>query len=200
MSHPGTKAKVSTNINELIRNAAAISRNRWKYVADMELQFEEPLPDVQSLPAEMSQVFLNLIVNAADAIVEKSGESPHDLGKITIRTCSDADGVRIDVQDTGTGISDEVRHRIFDPFFTTKDVGKGTGQGLAIAYDLIVNKHQGRITIDPGPNTGATFSVWLPCRCNLAANDEAPRETSPSTRTDSASLQRVDAGQLAATC
>src|SRR3954447_10409721 len=121
MSHPGTKAKVSTNINELIRNAAAISKNRWKYVAKLELTFEEPLPDVHALPAELSQVFLNLIVNAADAIAEKLGENPNELGKITVRTFSKADGVGIDVQDTGTGIPDDVRHRIFDPFFTTKD-------------------------------------------------------------------------------
>jgi PAS domain S-box-containing protein len=198
MSHPGTKAKVSTNINELIRNAAAISRNRWKYVADMELLFEEPLPDVQALPAELSQVFLNLIVNAADAIVEKCGENPSELGKITIRTLSEADGVRIDVQDTGSGISDEVRHRIFDPFFTTKDVGKGTGQGLAIAYDLIVEKHQGRITLDPGPNTGATFSVWLPCRCNPPVLNDANGVASESAPKSSSSSQHVDAGQLAA--
>jgi signal transduction histidine kinase len=200
MSHPGTKAKVSTNINELIRNAAAISRNRWKYVADMELQFEEPLPDVQALPAELSQVFLNLIVNAADAIVEKYGETPLELGKITICTSSDANGVRIDVQDTGVGITDEVRHRIFDPFFTTKEVGKGTGQGLAIAYDLIVNKHLGRITIDPGPNKGATFSVWLPCRCDLPVLNEANGIASGSVTNPPSSSQHVDAGHLITSC
>lgn len=198
MSHPGTKAKVSTNINELIRNAAAISRNRWKYVAEMELLFEEPLPDVQALPAELSQVFLNLIVNAADAIVEKCGENPSELGTITVRTFSKADGVCIDVHDTGSGISDEVRHRIFDPFFTTKDVGKGTGQGLAIAYDLIVNKHHGRITIDPAPNKGATFSVWLPCRYNPPLLIEPNDVTSESVSTGLSSPQHVNAGQLLA--
>jgi PAS domain S-box-containing protein len=196
MSHPGTKAKVSTNINELIRSAAAISRNRWKYVADMELLFEEPLPDVHALPAELSQVFLNLIVNAADAIVEKYGESPSELGMITVRTYSEGEGVRIDVQDTGSGISDEVRHRIFDPFFTTKDVGKGTGQGLAIAYDLIVNKHQGRLTLDPGPNKGATFSVWLPCRCNLPALNQVNDIASESAQGGPLSPQDVDASDL----
>jgi PAS domain S-box-containing protein len=201
MSHPGTKAKVSTNINELIRNAAAISKNRWKYVAELEMAFEEPLPDVHALPAELGQVFLNLIVNAADAIVEKVGDNPSELGKITIRTLAETDGVRIDVQDTGCGISDDVRRKVFDPFFTTKDVGKGTGQGLAIAYDLVINKHQGRIMLDPGPNTGATFSIWLPYRSEPVL-DEANGVASPSATNDSdqSGAQLLVAGALTATC
>ena len=185
MSHPGTKAKVSTNVNELIRHATAISRNKWKYVAEVELQLEEPLPDIHALPAELSQVFLNLIVNAADAVTEKLGESPQQLGKITIHTASRNNGVQIDVHDTGCGIRADVCYRVFDPFFTTKEVGKGTGQGLALAYDLIVNKHQGRITVDPGLNDGATFSVWLPCKTNSSPSrepgpDEVPRHPASS--------------------
>jgi PAS domain S-box-containing protein len=171
MSHPGTKAKVSTNLNELLRNAAAISKNRWKYVAEVQMALEEPLPDVKALPAELSQVFLNLIVNAADAIAEKPTDD-ESLGKITIRTFAVDGGVRIEVSDTGAGVTEEVRHRIFDPFFTTKEVGKGTGQGLAIAYDLIVNKHQGEIALNPGIGVGATFSVWLPCQPTSVKLDE----------------------------
>lgn len=171
MSHPGTNAKVSTNLNELLRNAVAISKNRWKYVAEVEMALEETLPDVKALPAELSQVFLNLIVNAADAIAEKHHDG-EELGTISIRTAAHEDGVRVEVKDTGCGISDEVRHRVFDLFFTTKDVGKGTGQGLAIAYDLIVNKHQGQITLDPGLGVGATFSVWLPCQPSSATLDD----------------------------
>jgi signal transduction histidine kinase len=130
--------------------------------------------------------------------VEKYGENPSDLGKITVRTFSKADGVCIDVHDTGSGISEEVRHRIFDPFFTTKDVGKGTGQGLAIAYDLIVNKHHGRITIDPAPNKGATFSLWLPCRYNPPVLSEVNGVALDVLSTGPSSPSHVDAGQILA--
>ncbi len=171
MSHPGTKDKVLTNINELIRSAAAISKNRWKYVAHLDLRLDETLPDLYALPAELNQVFLNLIVNAADAIAGKLGDSPHELGVITIRTYLQKNGVRIDVQDTGCGVPEEIRHRVFDPFFTTKQVGKGTGQGLAITYDLIVNKHQGWIKLDPRPGRGAVFSVWIPNGANASLLD-----------------------------
>jgi PAS domain S-box-containing protein len=163
MSHPGTTAKVSTNINQLIQNAAAISKNRWKYSASVEFHLSEPLPDVKALPAELSQVFLNLIVNASDAIVEKNGENSPTLGRITISSRADCDGVQIDVTDDGNGIPAAVRQRIFDPFFTTKDVGKGTGQGLAITYDVIANKHGGVIDVDSKVGEGTTFSIWLPC-------------------------------------
>jgi PAS domain S-box-containing protein len=163
MSHPGTAGKVSTNINQLIQNAAAISKNRWKYSAEIAFHLSEPLPDVKALPAELSQVFLNLIVNASDAIVEKNGENNPTLGRITISSRADRDGVQIDVTDDGNGIPAAVQQRIFDPFFTTKDVGKGTGQGLAITYDVVVNKHGGVIDVESKVGEGTTFSIWLPC-------------------------------------
>jgi PAS domain S-box-containing protein len=163
MSHPGTAAKVSTDINRLIQNAAAISKNRWKYGAEIEYQLTEPLPDVKALPAELSQVFLNLIVNASDAIVEKNGENSGALGRIAIRTRADGEGVLIEVEDDGNGIPEAIRQRIFDPFFTTKDVGKGTGQGLAITYDVIANKHGGVIQVGSSVGNGTTISIWLPC-------------------------------------
>jgi signal transduction histidine kinase len=163
MSHPGTVDKVSTNINHLIRSAAAISKNRWKYAAEIEFHLHEPLPDVKALPAELSQAFLNLIVNASDAVVEKNGENSSVLGRITISTRADRDGVLIEVSDDGNGIPAAVRQRIFDPFFTTKDVGKGTGQGLAITYDVVVNKHGGVIDVESRVGEGTTFAIWLPC-------------------------------------
>jgi PAS domain S-box-containing protein len=194
MSHPGTKAKVSTFLNELLRNAAAISKNRWKYVAELELDLEEPLPDVKALPAELSQVFLNLIVNASDAILEKNGDNG-ELGRITISSRSDGNGVRVDVRDTGCGIPVEIQQRVFEPFFTTKDVGKGTGQGLAIAYDLIVNKHGGRIAIDPGPGVGATFSVWLPCKPQSAVGPEDVDVAEASSPACSSSAEPSEASE-----
>ncbi len=161
-SHPGTQEKLDVDLNEAIRSTATISRNRWKYVADLELDLDPDLPRVQCLPAEINQVLLNLIVNAADAIGEEVGESGGEIGDITVRTRVRGGMVVIEVEDTGCGIPDEIRNRIFDPFFTTKDVGKGTGQGLAICYNVVVNSHQGVIEVESTPGVGTTFRVSLP--------------------------------------
>lgn len=164
MSHPGTLDKVSTNINQIALNAITISKSRWKYVATVDIELHDAMPDVKALPAELSQVFLNLIVNAADAIGEKHGDNSDHLGQITVRTRPEGEGVLIEVIDTGNGIPDEIKSRVFDPFFTTKDIGKGTGQGLAITYDVVVAKHQGRISLESQVGVGTTFAVWLPCQ------------------------------------
>ncbi len=169
MSHPGTSQKSNINLNKLINDASIISRNRWKYVARLELDLDDTIGDVAILPAQMSQVLLNLIVNAADAIVEKIGNEPSELGVITARTRRVDDGVVIEVSDTGTGMDEKTQQRVFDPFFTTKDVGKGTGQGLAIAYDVIVRQHGGRITVESTPGLGSTFQVWLPSEPSKSA-------------------------------
>lgn len=163
MSHPGTHNFVDSDLNDVIRNAATIARNRWKYVAEVEFDLDDSLPHVPVLPAELNQVFLNLIVNAADAIAEKYGENG-PLGRITLSTRYEGDTVRIEVADSGPGVPEAIRERIFDPFFTTKDVGKGTGQGLAITYDVVVNKHRGTIDLLSTEGEGATFVVCLPMR------------------------------------
>lgn len=161
-SHPGTTAKVSTDINQALRSTAAISKNRWKYCADLEFDLADNLPDVKALPSELNQVFLNLVVNASDAIASKVGEDSGEKGLITLRTYSEAGHVVIAVEDTGCGISEEIRHRVYDPFFTTKEVGKGTGQGLAISHDIVVNKHGGKLDMQSTPGVGTTFFVKLP--------------------------------------
>lgn len=162
MAHPGTTDKVHTNLNKLIEDASIISRNRWKYVSNFETDFDPAINSVALLPAQMSQVILNLIVNAADAIAEKLGAEPETLGTITAHTRLCEDAVLIELCDTGIGMPDRVKRRVFDPFFTTKDVGKGTGQGLAIAYDVIVNQHRGKISVDSEPGVGTKFSIRLP--------------------------------------
>ncbi|QDV72040.1 ATP-binding protein [Botrimarina mediterranea] len=167
MSHPGTHDFVDSDLNDGIRNAATIARNRWKYVAEVEFDLDEALPHVPVLPAELNQVFLNLIVNAADAIAEKNGENG-PLGVITLRTRCESESVRIEIADNGPGVPEAIRERIFDPFFTTKDVGKGTGQGLAISYDVVVNKHHGTIDVLSTEGEGATFVVCLPMRVEAA--------------------------------
>ncbi len=161
-SHPGTKEKQLYSVNEAIRTTAMVSKNEWKYVAELSLELEEHLPAVNLLVDEFNQVILNMIVNAAHAIAERQDENTTEKGKITISTKDDGRHVRIDVRDTGKGIPGEIINRVFDPFFTTKEIGKGTGQGLAISHDIIVNKHQGFIEVQSTPGEGTMFTIRLP--------------------------------------
>jgi signal transduction histidine kinase len=160
-SHPGSAIKEATDLNQAIRSTAIICANRWKYVADLDFDLDPALPHVPCLAAELNQVLLNLIVNAADAIAE---HRPKDRGKgrIRISTCVRADHAEIRVEDDGGGIPEHVQPRIFEPFFTTKDIGKGTGQGLAICRDVIVNRHGGSIEFQTTPGSSTTFVVRLP--------------------------------------
>ncbi len=161
-SHPGTGEKKLTNVNQAIENTVMVARNEWKYVADVEFGFDPDLPSVSCLPGELNQVILNMVVNGAHAIGDVLEVTKEELGKITIRTRVVGDWVEIDIADTGGGMPQSVQEKIFDPFFTTKEVGKGTGQGLAIAHDVIVNKHGGSIVVDSQMGKGTTFTLRLP--------------------------------------
>lgn len=161
-SHPGTTEKQPFDINRAIESTATVARNEWKYVARMELDLSPDLPLVPCLPGEFNQVILNLIINAAQAISARLGPSPEEQGKIGISTRRVPEGIEISVSDTGTGIADEIRERVFDPFFTTKPVGQGTGQGLAIARSVIVDKHGGSIDFTSAKDSGTTFTIRLP--------------------------------------
>jgi signal transduction histidine kinase len=107
-------------------------------------------------------VILNLIVNSAHAIKDAVGEGNGTKGKITVSTCLKGDVIEIRVSDTGAGIPEEIRSRIFEPFFTTKEVGKGSGQGLALAHTVIVKKHGGKVWFESEPGKGTTFFLQLP--------------------------------------
>jgi PAS domain S-box-containing protein len=160
-SHPGTTKK-TVDINEAIQSTVVIARNEWKYAADVVTDFDSNLPAVSCFAGEFNQVILNLIVNAAHAIAEANAAQRKDKGTIKIGTRRDGGWIEIRISDTGTGIPEDVRHRIFDPFFTTKEVGKGTGQGLALAYAVIVEKHGGTIEVETEVGAGSTFIVRLP--------------------------------------
>jgi PAS domain S-box-containing protein len=164
-AHPSTE-RSPIDINEGIQTTLVVSRNEYKYVADIELDLGE-LPLVMANAGELNQVFLNLIVNAAQAI-ETAGPGSNERGKITLRTRADERGVLITVSDSGCGIPAEIADRIFDPFFTTKPVGHGTGQGLALAHTIIVERHYGTITFEPTPGGGTTFRILLPLNHNEA--------------------------------
>jgi signal transduction histidine kinase len=113
------------------------------------------------MPGPFNQVILNMIVNAAQAIGEIATEAAPSKGLITVTTRLAGDWVEVDIADTGCGMTPDIAARVFDQFFTTKPVGKGTGQGLAIAHDIIVNKHGGTIAVNSEPGVGTTFTLRL---------------------------------------
>ena len=159
-SHPDRAEKALADLNEAIASTITIARNEWKYVAEMETDFDPLLPPVLCYRGDINQVVLNLLVNAAHAIREKGAQGAK--GRITVRTRWRKDVAEISVADTGAGIPEEIRSRIFEPFFTTREVGSGTGQGLALAHTVIVKKHQGRIWFETETGRGTTFYVHLP--------------------------------------
>jgi signal transduction histidine kinase len=160
-SHPGATEKLPVDLNRAIESTLVVSRNEWKYVADVETDLARDLPQVPCLAGEINQVLLNLIVNAAHAI-DDVVKTTGGKGRITVSTRRDGDWAEIRVADTGCGIPEAIRSRIFDPFFTTKDVGKGSGQGLSIAHTVIVRNHGGTIQFFSEMGSGTTFVVRLP--------------------------------------
>jgi PAS domain S-box-containing protein len=161
-SHPGTKEKTPLDLNRAIESTITVARNEWKYVADLETEFDPSLPLVSCQPGEFNQVILNLIVNAAHAIADVAGKGGSKKGLIKVQTRNCPEWIEIRIQDTGSGIPEKARARVFDPFFTTKEIGKGTGQGLAIAHSVVVDKHDGTIHFETEEGTGTTFIIRLP--------------------------------------
>jgi PAS domain S-box-containing protein len=161
-SHPGDEGKIASDVNKLIENTITVAHNEWKYVAELVTDFDPALPLVSCITGEFNQVILNLIVNAAHAIGDRIDGDASQKGRITISTRAMPDGVEVRVEDTGTGIPEEARSKVFYPFFTTKPVGKGTGQGLAIAHAVIVKRHGGTLTFETETGKGTTFIIRLP--------------------------------------
>ncbi|MDP3481448.1 MAG: ATP-binding protein [Desulfoprunum sp.] len=160
-AHSGDgEMKRPVDLNEIINNSLIVCHNVYKYVAEMETDFGE-LPTINIYPGDIGQVIVNLVVNAAHAIADLKGESA-EMGKIKISTSCQDKVITISVSDTGGGIPEGVRQRVFDPFFTTKDVGRGSGQGLAISRTIIHDKHQGELTFESIIGKGTTFFVKLP--------------------------------------
>jgi len=159
-AHPGDGEMSAVDINRALENTILVSKNEWKYVADVEKNFGD-IPLLPCLPGDMNQVFLNILINAAHAINDVVGNSGKK-GTITISTSVNENEVFIRISDTGAGIPPENRDKIFDPFFTTKEVGRGTGQGLAIVHDIIVERHGGSIDFESEVGRGTTFIIGLP--------------------------------------
>ena len=159
-AHPTEKTKKGSDLNAAISSTLTVARNEYKYFADVTTEFGE-LPLVPCLLGELNQAVLNIIVNAAQAIEDVVGKSG-DKGSIVIRTFRDGNWAVVQVQDTGGGIPEDIRDQIFDPFFTTKEVGRGSGQGLAIARSVVVEQHGGELDVESTPGEGTTFTLRLP--------------------------------------
>ena len=162
-AHPPTTEMAPADLNAAIENTLIVAANEYRYLAALETDLGE-LPPVHCNIGDINQVLLNLIVNAAHAIADAGGVAGATDAKGTLRVSTrlDGDDVVVAVADTGCGIPDDVRPRIFDPFFTTKDVGRGTGQGLAISRTIVNEKHGGSLTFQSVPGEGTTFELRLP--------------------------------------
>jgi two-component system, NtrC family, sensor kinase len=158
---------VSFDINKGIRDTLVIARNEYRYVAEIDPYLQE-LPSVPCNPEQINQVFLNLIINSAHAIASQQRSSK---GKIVIRTWHEDMMVYCSIADDGPGISPDVMSHIFEPFFTTKDPGKGTGLGLSISYDIIVQKHGGKLDVNCSPEGGAVFTIGLPLKKKIKSHE-----------------------------
>jgi two-component system NtrC family sensor kinase len=167
-SHPGVKERMAINLSQAIETTITVACSEWKYIAEMETDFDPALPPVPCLAGELNQVFLNLIVNAAHAIGDVVKNTEGTKGVIKISTRRNGPWAEIAISDSGAGIPEPIRHRIFDPFFTTKEVGKGTGQGLAIAWSTVVEKHGGQLSFESTVGKGTTFTIRLPIQPEAA--------------------------------
>ncbi|MDT4992451.1 MAG: two-component system, NtrC family, sensor kinase [Actinoplanes sp.] len=162
-SHPG-QGRADVDVNRAVESTAQVARNEWKYHAQLDLRLGADVGLIPCYEGELKQVVLNLIVNAAHAI-EAAGPRPDgSLGHISIGTTRVAGMVHIVIRDDGIGMDEATSQRIFDPFFTTKEVGKGTGQGLSMAYASVVQKHGGAIRVESSPGNGTAFVVSLPAQ------------------------------------
>ena len=157
-SHPAHKDAAPVDLNRVLERSSVVCKSEWRQAAELIFDIDESLPAITGHEGALNQVVLNLIVNAAHAIQYKGPE----MGTITLRTRHDGESVRLEVEDSGTGISENIRDQIFEPFFTTKDVGRGTGQGLTLVHDIVVNKHGGWIGLDSSVGIGTTVIVKLP--------------------------------------
>jgi two-component system NtrC family sensor kinase len=158
-SHQDTAERVESDLNQCLDSTANIVWTMMKHSVTLTKQYDE-LPPVYCFPMQLKQVFMNLIVNAYQAI-EARAEADRARGEIRLRTELRGDGIAISVTDNGTGIAADALDRIFDPFFTTKEVGVGTGLGLSTSFN-IVRRHGGTIRVESVVGQGSTFEVRLP--------------------------------------
>ena len=157
--HPALATMEDNDINRIVETAVLLSKNQWRYAADLQMSLAPDLPRVRSNAGELNQVLINLIANAVHAIEDKG----QGMGRIEIATRPVPDAVEIAVSDSGIGIAPHLREKVFDLFFTTKAPGRGTGQGLPLVHAVVTQTHGGRIVFDSEPGQGTCFRITLPC-------------------------------------
>lgn len=164
LTHPGNDTRETSvvDLNQIVEDGVRLSRNRWKESATIEYDLGDGDMTLDCAPQEILRVVINLLTNAADALAEGAADREPGAGVIKVRTSKAEGQLRLSVSDNGPGVAPEVAARIFDPFFTTKQVGKGTGQGLAISHEIVATGHDGHIECSSVPGKGATFVVTLP--------------------------------------
>lgn len=183
------------NVNDSIQSALAVSRPVWQPAAQLVLELQPELPLVPCYQSELNQVFLHLVYNAVEALRGDYG-SPARGGTITIRSRATDGGVEVVVSDDGPGVPSDIQDQIYDPFFTTKVVGGGSGQGLAFAYDVVVNRHGGKLSHQAGAQGGVACQVWLPLVAapapRVRSQPSAVSLSTPSLSTPSLSSYRAE--------
>ncbi len=171
-SHPGGTEKESVDINKAIQSTINVARNEWRYIAEMVADLSPNLPLLPCYPGEINQTILNLIVNAAHAIDEKTQQDGStEKGTITVSSRMDMGNIVVAISDTGCGIPAENIDKIYNQFFTTKAAGKGTGQGLAMAYACITERHRGKLDVDSTVGVGTTFTLTFDIGPDMADDD-----------------------------
>ena len=181
VAHPDADQTSQVDLNQLIADTVIVSRNEWRHSATLNSDYDPGLPMVGCAAGPMSQVVLNIIVNAAHAIQDRFGDDAVRDGQITVNTRFDDESACISIADNGTGMPEDVRIRIFDPFFTTKDVGRGTGQGMSISHGVIVNQHGGTIKVDSTVGVGTTFSIRIPIIATASQTAAEPNQVAALT-------------------
>jgi len=176
-SHTDTDGYVSVDCNLIMNDALVITRNVWKKAFTVSKEFDPELPRVEASQGELGQVFINLIINAVDAVSPSSEDARHQLVLSSRRL--EEGGVELSVADDGPGIPISIQEKIFDPFYTTKSMGQGKGQGLYVSRKIITERHQGRIFFTSSP-AGTTFFIQLPASQRKTASHQSVHAVSGS--------------------
>jgi signal transduction histidine kinase len=173
-SRPDMPARTPADVNQAIDSTANIVYTMMKHSVVLEKDYQD-LPEIEAYPMQLKQVFMNLIVNAHQAIEAREEQEP---GVIRIETEEVGDEIVVRISDTGIGIPETIRSRIFEPFFTTKPVGAGTGLGLSTSFNII-ERHGGRILVESEVGRGTVFEVWLPTTAPSCEDPPGPLDSEP---------------------
>lgn len=174
LSGPCSTARSIVDLNHLVERSILITTSEWKDAAVVDAQLDPALPSIVGSPNCLHHAIVNLLINAAQAIRQKNASRPGELGTITVETRGDEEAVELSISDTGEGIPKEIEDRVFESFFTTKEVGEGSGQGLAIAWSTVVDRHGGELWFTRNPGGGTTFHLRLPLLQEITEEGTSP--------------------------